>query len=62
MWIRTRQNPIATGVLIGMILAGLAGVSAFGWQFRKTVAARDEAQSNYLAAQAQSIEETLRTR
>jgi WD40 repeat protein len=56
MWIRTRQNPIATGVLIGMILAGLAGVSAFGWQFRNTVAARDAAESNYLKAQAKSIE------
>lgn len=61
MWIRTRQNPIATGVLIGMILAGMAGVSAFGWQFRKTVAARDAAELNYLEAQAKSIEaETAR--
>ena len=62
MWIRTRRNPIATGVLIGMILAGLAGVSAFGWQFRKTVAARDAAESNFLDAQAKSIEaESART-
>jgi WD40 repeat protein len=61
LWIHMKHNPVATGVLIGMILAGVAGASAFGWQFQKTAAARDIAIFNFREAQAKSTEaETAR--
>jgi WD40 repeat protein len=54
--IRAKRRPAATGLTIGMIVAGLIGLTAFAWQFRKTFTALDEAERNYRTAVSKSAE------